>query len=239
MQKAVKQCCLIVFLISLALLPGNTPVASAGSSHRTVTDVLRNIGPKAEGRLKAFFDRAGTEYPPSSLTLIGLKEEMELELWTRQNGRWVYVHTYEILAASGDAGPKRKRGDRQVPEGIYHITCLNPNSRYHLSMKVDYPNSFDLEKARQDRRANPGGDIYIHGRAKSDGCIAIGDTAIEELFTLMSRVGMENAKVIILPRDIRRDRNYHFRQTDPTWLPELYDKLRREVADYPPEKARL
>jgi murein L,D-transpeptidase YafK len=35
-------------------------------------------------------------------------------------------------------------------------------------------------------RDKMGGNIYVHGRSGSIGCIAIGDAAIEEVFTLVS-----------------------------------------------------
>ncbi|HSK18243.1 MAG TPA: L,D-transpeptidase family protein, partial [Longimicrobiales bacterium] len=76
-------------------------------------------------------------------------------------------------------GPKRHQGDAQVPEGFYNIDLFNPNSSYHLSMRVDYPNA-------RDRAANPdgnlGGDIYIHGDCVSEGCLAMTDEGIEELY---------------------------------------------------------
>ncbi len=68
------------------------------------------------------------------------------------------------------------------------IEYLNPNSKFHLSMKVSYPNSFDREMAKLDNRDNLGGDIMIHGSNRSVGCIPIGDGGIEELYFLVKRV---------------------------------------------------
>ncbi len=65
--------------------------------------------------------------------------------------------------------PKFKEGDGQIPEGIYGIEYLNPNSKFHLSMKINYPNSFDKEMAKIDNRKNLGGDIMIHGSNKTIG----------------------------------------------------------------------
>ena len=72
-----------------------------------------------------------------------------------------------------------------MPEGVYRIVALNPNSSYHLSMKLDYPTEFDLSKARAEGRTRPGSDIFIHGKAVSIGCVAVGDDAIEEIFVLV------------------------------------------------------
>ncbi len=207
---------------------------------RSVPDVIKKISPRVENRLRTFFGKAGVSYPPSRLTLIGLKDEMELEVWAESDGRWVYIVTYDVLAASGDIGPKRKAGDRQVPEGIYRISTLNPNSRFHLSMKLDYPNDYDRMKARQDGRSNLGGDIYIHGKAKSKGCIAMGDAAIEELFVLAARTGIENTQVLIAPYDFRNKASVSYlMKTGPAWLPELYKIIGREMKGYTAREASL
>jgi murein L,D-transpeptidase YafK len=80
--------------------------------------------------------------------------------------------------ASGKAGPKLREGDGQVPEGIYRIDGLNPNSSYHLSLKLNYPNDFDLEQARTEGRTELGGDIFIHGKAVSIGKTRAGRVGI-------------------------------------------------------------
>jgi hypothetical protein len=210
-----------------------SPDSRRSDVRKTVSDVLRAIGPEAEARLKPYFEYAGIAYPPRQIALIGLKDEMELELWAARDAGWVYIRTYEILAASGDVGPKQKVGDHQVPEGIYHITSLNPNSRFHLSIKIDYPNDFDLEKAKEDNRTGLGGDIFIHGKAKSTGCIAIGDKAIEELFVLVAETGIENATIVIAPNDLRRWTPWlDATQNYPSWLPELYDSISQELAKF-------
>jgi hypothetical protein len=129
-------------------------------------------------------------------------------------------------------GPKQKQGDRQVPEGIYQITLLNPNSTYHLSMKLNYPNSYDLTMAHHDRRSNLGGDIYIHGGTKSIGCLAIGDKAMEDLFVLVAKIGLDNASVLIAPYDLRKGSPNVYLRTDPLWLPALYESLGQEMAKF-------
>lgn len=231
---------MVALSLSLAALAVAVTVRADAScrSHgsdegRTVADVLKTIGPRAEARLRPYFAKAGIAYPPRRIALIGLKDEMELELWAKDESGWVHIHTYEILAASGMTGPKEKAGDHQVPEGIYHIIELNPNSRFHLSMKIDYPNHFDLEKAREDNRTRLGGNIFIHGKAKSVGCIAIGDRAIEELFVLVAKTGIDNATVVIAPNDLRRwDPWLNAARQYPPWLPELYDSIRQELAQF-------
>lgn len=208
------------------------PVYVSVTGQRTVSDVIRQIGAQAESRLKPRFDRAGVAYPPSRITLVGLKEEKQLELWADNQGRWTHVHTYPVEAASGGAGPKLKQGDRQVPEGLYRISFLNPNSSYHLSMKLDYPNQFDLEKARQDRRTDLGGDIFIHGKDVSIGCLAMGDETIEELFTLVARIGTANARAVIAPNDLRTRGPAINPANRPAWLGELYSSIEQELDQF-------
>jgi hypothetical protein len=126
---------------------------------RTVADVLREYGPAARKRMAPHFARAGAAHPPRELALIVLKKERRVAVWARNSREWRFVRNYPILAASGHAGPKLREGDRQVPEGLYRISWLNPNSTYHLSMKVDYPNAFDKQMAKRDGRTNLGGDM--------------------------------------------------------------------------------
>jgi hypothetical protein len=196
---------------------------------RAIDEVLFNYGPYALNQLKPYFKKAGVAYPPRDIVLLAIKNEKKMELWARDQGQYRLIRPYGIKAASGMRGPKLEQGDRQVPEGIYHISRLNPNSNYHLSMKVDYPNNFDLEHAEYDGRSNLGGDIFIHGKAVSAGCLAMGDAAIEELFVLAAHVGTENIKVIIAPSDPRKEPLDLSHPSLPSWTPELYAEITRQV----------
>jgi len=128
-----------------------------------------------------------------------------------------------MTAYSGHPGPKVERGDGQIPEGIYRITALNPNSSYHLSLKISYPNKEDLERCRIGNVADPGDNIYIHGKNTSDGCIAIGDRAIERLFYMVNKVGKDNVEVIIAPSESYKD---EYKQSPNR---ELYDSIYQEI----------
>jgi murein L,D-transpeptidase YafK len=118
--------------------------------------------------------------------------------------RLALLKTYPILAASGTAGPKTREGDRQVPEGEYEIESLNPNSLYHLALRLNYPNEDDVEAAKSEGRTGLGGDIMIHGSDASVGCLAMGDPAIEELFVLVADTGLDKVSVLIAPWDFSR-----------------------------------
>ena len=200
---------------------------------RTLEGALAQYGPAARARLRPAFDAAHVAYPPARVWLLTLKDERRLELWAQGRNAAAprtFLKDYEVQAASGGPGPKRVQGDLQVPEGLYRILWLNPASSYHLSMKVDYPNEFDRTHARADKRTQLGGDIFIHGRDVSIGCVAMGDPAIEELFTLAHDAGVANVQAVIAPHDFRKRKPALGARPDPIWLPELYATLQREMA---------
>jgi hypothetical protein len=209
---------------------------SLPSKPRTIEEVVSALGPRVEGRLRSAFERAGLSLPPRDLTLLALKEEKRLEVYADgEDGTPRFILSYPILAASGTAGPKLREGDKQVPEGFYRIELLNPNSRYHLSLRVNYPNASDIERARVDGRelSNLGGDIMIHGGAESIGCIAIGDPAVEELFVLVAHTGLDKVRLIIAPYDFRRRNASAALESGPVWTVQLHQRLRAEVGRLP------
>jgi len=207
------------------------PVYITVAGKRTVRDVLDTIGPAAAARLSPHFDQRGLRWPPRTVTLIGIKDEERLELWAHEDG-WVFVRAYEIMGSSGGPGPKLREGDGQVPEGVYSVTGLNPNSSFHLSFKLNYPNAFDRARAMEDKRTGLGGDIFIHGSNVSIGCLAMGDEAIEELFCLVATIGRENVTVIITPVDFRRGEPTPAPVRAVNWLDELYLSIQKRLDDY-------
>ena len=185
----------------------------------------------SEQRLKRLLADGNFVFYPKKLTLIGMKNEQLLEVWGELNHQWVLLQTYPFTAFSGKLGPKFKEGDRQIPEGIYKISYLNPNSKYHLSMRVNYPNDFDKKIARKEKRTNLGGDIMIHGKDVTIGCIPIGDNQIEELYSLSEKVGIANIKVILAPVDFRTTQ-VNIKNDKYPWLAGLYAQIRDEMRVY-------
>ncbi len=206
---------------------------------QTVRSVLDHYGESASARLLPFFEDAGVSFPPERVTLLALKQERKLEVWAQGEAKdtgmspFVFIREYDIRKASGVAGPKLREGDRQVPEGLYEIEGLNPNSSYHLSMKLNYPNRFDLKHAQAEGRTEPGTNIFIHGNSVSVGCLAMGDEVIEELFVLTALTGRERVKVAIAPRDPRIKVLKADPRSMPAWTPELYETLAKEFRKYP------
>ncbi|HEY0214632.1 MAG TPA: L,D-transpeptidase family protein [Paenirhodobacter sp.] len=103
------------------------------------------------------------------------------------------LREYEFGLGGNPIGPKRFEGDGKTPEGLYFIDRRNPNSSYHLSIGISYPNPQDRAYATQFNR-KPGGDIFIHGRAGKDkgrgndwtaGCIAVTDKEIEDIYAMV------------------------------------------------------
>jgi len=200
------------------------PTLLAMTGPRTHDNVVKDLGPKRRASLVQSFADQGLSYPPSSLTLIGLKDERKLEVWAAKTSGWTRVRSYDVLAASGGPGPKLREGDLQVPEGIYRLTAFNPNSSYHLSIRVDYPSAEDREIAAREKRSQLGGDIFIHGKAVSIGCLAIGDDAIEELYLLLADTGLAKSRILLTPAA-----KFETPANAPTWLTQRYEAQRREL----------
>lgn len=208
-------------------------MAKTRSGGYSVAERVEQFGARVDHRLKPAFNAAGLEYPPAEVALVAFKDSRTLELYARHADRgWRFVKAYRVLAASGQAGPKLREGDRQVPEGAYRVESLNPNSRFHLSLRLNYPNELDRRMAQADGRTNLGGDIMIHGNSVSVGCLAMGDDAAEDLFVLSALVGIERVRVVISPTDFRKGTGFRPAAV-PRWLGELYETLREELRRYP------
>jgi hypothetical protein len=221
------QSLVLLALLTLVLI-SRTPLAASGQVEAT----LERLAERMEVRLQQRFQLAGVDYPPQRIQLIALKRSRRLELWAYQDGYWHYVHDYAVFAASGVGGPKLKEGDKQVPEGFYRIVDLNPNSHFHLSLKLNYPNSFDWIHAVREGREKPGSNIFIHGSAWSTGCLAVGNRYVEELFYLVGKIGLEKAGVLILPYDFR-SQDIVLGGEEPAWVTGLYTRLKLRLADFP------
>ena len=200
----------------------------------TVADRVDEYGPSVRARLRPDFERIGGHWPGEKMTLIGIKDQNLLQVWiSGDDERPRLLKTYPILKASGRLGPKLAEGDRQVPEGLYRIESLNPNSRFHLSLRLNYPNAFDLKMAKADGRTDPGSDIMIHGGRVSIGCLAMGDPAAEDLFILAAAIGVGNIDVILTPTDFRNPAAVVDTANMPDWIDGLYDQIKTELSRYP------
>jgi len=203
----------------------------------TIASRLKEFGSSVKQRLLPDFQRVGISYPPARVVFVALKQERRLEVYAAEAAKPLkFIRAYPIKAASGHLGPKLQEGDYQVPEGLYQIEYLNPNSSYHLSIKIDYPNAFDRKHGAEDGRKQLGGDIMIHGCSASAGCLAMGNEAAEDLFVLTALTGIKNVSVILSPVDFRTREMPPLPGNAtllPAWTALLYPKLKEELKKLP------
>ncbi|KTD00747.1 Legionella secretion system protein A [Fluoribacter gormanii] len=204
---------------------------------QAVDRAIKRYGLRVEPQLKSYFSKAKVSYPPSNIALLAFKSERKVELWAKNsNQSWKHIHDYPLTGFSGRLGPKLRENDKQIPEGVYKLVNFNPFSSMHLSMMINYPNNFDKQKGYQDGRRNLGNNIFIHGKNLSVGCLAVGDLAIDQLFILARRVGLNNIQVIIAPNDLRKGKPSTTTFAQPRWLPELYKQIAESLKPFDKEK---
>lgn len=159
------------------------------------------------------------------LYLQAFKHDDLLKVWAKNTSdkKYKLIKTYPICKKSGVLGPKRKEGDKQVPEGYYLIDKLNPNSRFHLSLHVNYPNKSDAILSDPDK---PGNLLFVHGKCVSIGCIPILDEPIEELYILCTEAmnnGQQAIPITIFPFDYKQHKISNFsknvnQETKQLWI---------------------
>ncbi len=103
------------------------------------------------------------------------------------------LKAYDFGLGFAPVGHKRFERDGRTPEGDYVIDRRNPESKFHLSLGISYPNEADREFASTQGKS-PGGDIFIHGRPWkyrkggrdwTAGCIAVTNREIEEIYAMV------------------------------------------------------
>lgn len=182
-RKGMRRLVALISSLLLAACAGSTPVST------------RTTGNEAVHHPTTLPDRYASRSMPGQRLIADylLVDKSERLLVAYQNGR--PIRAYRGLQF-GDApmGHKRFQGDERTPEGVYTIDTRNPRSRFHLSLRISYPNRQDRAFASQYGRS-PGGDIFIHGQPTgmpgrmrgdwTDGCIALTNEEIEELWQIV------------------------------------------------------
>ncbi|WP_430440374.1 hypothetical protein [Shinella sp.] len=139
--------------------------------------------PELSNKVKA--EMSKKKMRPESPVLVRIfKQESELEVWkVDTSGQYALFKTYPMCRWSGKLGPKTKSGDRQAPEGFYHVSAgmLNPNSQYYVSFNLGYPNR--LESAL----GYTGEALMVHGACSSSGCYAMTDQGVGEIYAIVQR----------------------------------------------------
>ena len=161
--------------IVLAALATSSSAQQGVPSSRRSRKVIERVKPVMVS------DLVGSNLKYGSPIFIRIfKEERELELWLKKRESFSLFRIYTIAAMSGNLGPKLREGDKQAPEGFYYVppSRMNPNSRFHLSFNLGYPNAYDQAHGRT------GSALMVHGGRASIGCFAMTDKKIEEIYTL-------------------------------------------------------
>jgi murein L,D-transpeptidase YafK len=151
-------------------------VAALAGCGQFAPSYMKPLSPQTRALLA---QKGMTEDAPILIRIF--KAESELEVWkAKDDGRFYLFKTYPICSYSGGLGPKINQGDRQAPEGFYLVSQeqMNPNSKYHLSFNIGFPNAYDRAYGRT------GQDIMVHGDCTSAGCYAMTDGVVEEIFIL-------------------------------------------------------
>ena len=195
--------------------------------------------------LKKQFAAAGLQWPAKQIYIRSFKYDSQMEVWVRnsQSEPFKLFKTYSVCALAGTMGPKRMAGDYQVPEGFYYINEFKPNSAYHMSLGLNYPNASD-KIVCSNSKLNPGGDIYIHGSCVTVGCIPIQDPQIEELYILAMSAksnGQDFIPVHIFPVRFNNAKSMaYFEKTtkDEPDVQQFANKL-KEVYDYFEKEKKL
>ncbi|XNO42116.1 hypothetical protein ACL2DZ_08510 (plasmid) [Sinorhizobium meliloti] len=154
--------------------------------------------PQLSGKVLAEMSKKGMK-PESPVLVRIFKQESELEVWkVDRTGTYALFKTYPMCRWSGKLGPKTKDGDRQAPEGFYHVSTgmLNPNSQYYVSFNLGYPNR--LESAL----GYTGEALMVHGACSSSGCYALTDQGVGEIYAIAQKAleaGQERFQVQAYP----------------------------------------
>jgi len=135
---------------------------------------------RSQGRLQEMLRQKSLSWGAPVFIRI-FKEPSELEVWMRgPDQRFTIFKRYIICRFSGRLGPKLKAGDKQAPEGFYLVgpDQMNPWSNNHLSFNLGYPNEYDQNLGRT------GSALMVHGGCTSEGCFAMTDYYMDEIYTL-------------------------------------------------------
>ncbi|MBA4853571.1 murein L,D-transpeptidase family protein [Emticicia sp. BO119] len=192
---------LIVTILSMALISSEPDFFKKQLEFSRVAKAYALKGKEIDRLLK--IKNINTE--KYDLFLRAFKTEKQLEVWAKNKNQGIFtlIKTYKFCKSSGELGPKRREGDNRIPEGFYQVNNFNPQSTYHLSFKINYPNKSDMIFG--DKK-HPGNDIYIHGKCVTIGCIPLGDNNIEELYLLAAKARSSGGviHVHIFPANLKK-----------------------------------
>ena len=197
---------LFIFSCSAQYAVADSTIPSSKKSQAT----YERIAPKLTHAMQQKNHRLG-----DAVFIRIFKKERQLEIWMQNGLSYDLFKTYSICYNSGKLGPKLREGDKQSPEGFYTVGArqLNPNSDYHLSFNLGFPNEYDRSHKRT------GSLLMVHGRCSSAGCFAMTDYRMDEIYAIVESAiiaGQRQVPVHIFP--FRMTRENMFKHKDSKWL---------------------
>ncbi len=221
----------VLLVVLFTIVSGVLAVSYITMQSPRLTEIRERVEPGLKERLTA----SGLTYGDRVYIRI-VKEERELELWLKPKAEAKYKlwKTWPVAAMSGRLGPKQKEGDLQAPEGFYATTAalLNPNSKYHLSFNIGYPNTFDRAHGRT------GNFLMVHGSKVSIGCFAMTNPVIEEIYLIVEaalNAGQKEVPVHVFPFRMTDERMLQAETEESEWL-EFWKDLRRAWVKFEAEQ---
>jgi hypothetical protein len=185
----------------------------------------KNTTKKVESTIEKAFNKNNIAQPVLATTLIIFKKEAKSELWiTDKNNDFHQILIDTIPFINTKNGTKLFDDEPIIPEGIYEIATVN--SSENISFAINFPNEFDRSKQRADERPELLSTINF-GTQKT--MVLLTENLMNEFLFLAKSVKVENAKIIILPNDLRKNKAIPPCSTCPQWIGELYGMLRIEV----------
>lgn len=221
---------LLIVLLAFSQIPVKAQFFAQQLRFERVKKAQQKIGQTLTEELK----KSGYSVNNLHLMLIAYKEEQRLDVYLKAKSEKQFSlwKSLPVCASSGDLGPKYQQGDLQVPEGIYWIDRFNPSSLYHLSLGLNYPNDADRKRSTA---GDLGGDIFIHGKCVTIGCLPITDQLIEPLYLLAvhgRNNGQNKIPVYIFPFELsdarlakeKPNKHYHFWKSLQVGYQRIVDK---------------
>lgn len=230
------------YLLISVLLLAFTLQSDFLSDQKRYQRVRTAIQEKGES-VKFQLNEKGLKLDNFHLILVAYKASDEFELYVKKKSSETYqlLKSYEICSKSGVLGPKRRQGDIQVPEGIYHIDRFNPASSFFLSLGINYPNESDRIKSNA---SNLGGDIFIHGSCVTIGCLPMTTDKIKEIYLYAVHAknnGQSKIPVYIFPYRMTESNNllYFDKHKEDKSLIQFWKNLKQGFDTFESSKKEL
>jgi murein L,D-transpeptidase YafK len=197
----------LLLTFALLCLSATTFAQSDFKTKQLTYSRVKEAYQEKEAAVKKLFASKNVDITKANLFFRAFKQEKMLEVWAAPTNSTTYqlITTYQICAISGSVGPKRVEGDYQVPEGFYYIDRFNPQSNFHLSLGINYPNASDKILGQHGKL---GGDIFIHGSCVTVGCLPMTDDLIKELYVMAVEAksnGQKQIPVHIFPAKLSEE----------------------------------